>query len=332
MELKTNEKIGILLTNLGTPEAPTPEALTVYLREFLSDRRLIKVPRLIWYFILNFYILQTRPHKSAALYEKIWTPEGSPLLVYTRRLAQKLQNLFGKEIPVVMGMRYGKPSLEEALKELQKKKCDRILVLPLYPQYSSATTASTFDAISQVFKKSMVIPDLRYVMQYHAEPEYIAALAESISKFWNDSQKTEGAKPKLIFSFHGIPQNYFREGDPYFYQCHKTAKLVADKLGLKDDAWLVSFQSRFGEEEWLKPYTSDTLGELALRGVKSVDVVCPGFPVDCLETLEEIAIENRKIFQDLGGISYRYIPALNDSDMHAQALFQIAKRALPLPN
>lgn len=316
--------VGILLTNLGTPDAPTPEALSRYLKEFLWDRRIVNVPRPVWWFILNFWILNTRPWVSAPLYEKIWTEEGSPLLANTRKLASKLAVEMARFTPdpphVAVGMRYGKPSIADALEELRGKNCDRILALPLYPQYAAATTASTFDAIASVFKGWQSLPDLRLVREYHDRPEYVAAVAAKIRAFRSEGDKSR----KLLFSFHGLPKKSTTEGDPYFYQCHKTARLVAEALGLGENDWAVTFQSRFGAEEWLKPYVTDTLVGMALRGVKDVDVVCPGFSADCLETLEEIAMQNRELFLDAGGCGYRYVPALNDDDEHARALAKIA--------
>jgi ferrochelatase len=318
------DRAGLLVVNLGTPDAPTKEALKRYLKEFLWDRRVVDVPRLIWWFILNGWILKTRPKKSAKLYEKIWTEEGSPLFSNTLKLAKKLSaemtSLTSKPVPVAVGMRYGKPAIADAMEELRAAKCDRILVLPLYPQYAAATTASAFDAVGAALKSCPNIPDLRFIREYHERPEYVAALADQILAFWENGERPH----KLVFSFHGLPKKSTSEGDPYFYQCHKTARLTAEALRLKDDAWTVAFQSRFGEEEWLKPYVTATLAELARGGTDHVDVVCPGFSADCLETLEEIAMQNRDAFLRAGGKRYRYIPALNDNDAHARALAKIA--------
>lgn len=317
---------GVLLTNLGTPDAPTPAALRKYLREFLWDRRVVNVPRVIWWLILNFWILRVRPAKSAALYRKVWTPQGSPLLVLTQQLAFKVRSELsrrsGATVPVAVGMRYGMPAIAEAIETLQKKGCRRILVLPLYPQYAAATTASTFDAVSAALKSCVTLPDIRFILSYHDQPEYVAAVAQNI----RDAQSQGGAAAKILFSFHGLPRTSVTSGDPYFFECHATARLVAENLGLADEAWQVAFQSRFGEEEWLKPYAAETLRELAKKNDRAVDVVCPGFAVDCLETLEEMAKENRAVFMGAGGKSYRYIPALNDSDAHAGALAAIALR------
>lgn len=328
MELKhgDTQAIGILVNNLGTPSAPTEAALKTYLKEFLSDRRVIKVPRLIWWFILNCYILPTRAKRSAKLYEKIWTPEGSPLLIYTRRLADRfavvLQQKSSTPVHIAVGMHYGEPSIAQALEDLQKKNCQKILLLPLFPQYSAATTASLFDAVSHILKNWCFLPELRLVTQYHAEIEYVQSLARHIENFWRGGERPE----RLVFSFHGLPKKNLHDGDPYYYQCHKTARLIAEALHLAPESWLIAFQSRFGKEEWLKPYLDTTLKDLAQKGIRCVDVVCPGFAVDCLETLEEIERLNRGIFLENGGIHFRYIPALNDSMEHAQALAAIASR------
>jgi ferrochelatase len=321
-------KVGILLTNLGTPDAPTTEALKRYLKEFLSDRRVVDVPRLIWFFILNGYILQTRPQKSAKLYEKVWTKDGSPLLIFTKKLAHKFAKEFseknGVNAEVAVGMRYGNPSIAEALESLEKAACDKILIFPLYPQYAAATTATTFDAVSAYFKKIKRMPEIRFIKNYHEEKEYTRALAESLKRFWQNQTLPD----KVLFSFHGLPKRSVYEGDPYYYECHKTARLIADELVLPNEKWRVTFQSRFGKEEWLQPYTDATLEELAKSGIQIVDVVCPGFSVDCLETLEEIAGENKHVFLKHGGKSYRYVPALNDDDAHAKALVEIASRRI----
>lgn len=318
------DRVGLLVVNLGTPDAPTKDALKRYLKQFLWDRRVVDVPRFVWWFILNGWILKTRPRKSAELYAKIWTEEGSPLLTNTLKLAAKLSvesaRLASRPVHVAVGMRYGKPAIADALDELRAQKCERILVLPLYPQYAAATTASAFDAVGDALRSCQNIPDLRFVREYHDRPEYVAALAKKIAGFWGSGERPH----KLLFSFHGLPKKSTSEGDPYFYQCHKTARLTAKALGLGDDAWAVAFQSRFGEEEWLKPYVTDTLAEFARQSASRVDVVCPGFSADCLETLEEIAMQNRDAFLRAGGKCYRYIPALNDDDAHALALAKIA--------
>ena len=320
--------VGVLLANLGTPDAPDTPALRRYLREFLSDPRVIELPRFTWSIILNLFILPTRPAKSAELYKKIWWEEGSPLLVISRRqaaaLAESLRREVGNPLHVAIGMRYGNPSIRSGLRELFEKGCRRILVLPLYPQYAGATVGSTFDAVAAELSTWRWVPDLRTIHCYHDDPAYIRALAASIREVWADG----GPPEKLLFSYHGIPQRYFEAGDPYFCQCHKLARLTAEELGLPRDRWEVTFQSLFGKEEWIKPYTNKTLEAMARSGIRSLDVVCPGFSADCLETLEEIDGENREIFLHAGGEHYRYIPALNDRTDHIQALAELIRRNL----
>ncbi len=313
---------GVLLTNLGTPEAPTAAALRRYLGEFLSDPRVIEVPRLIWWCILHGIILRVRPRKSAAAYAKVWTDAGSPLLVTTRQQAAVLQQRLGDAMQVAIGMRYGKPSIRDGLESLRAANTTRVLVLPLYPQYAAATTASTFDAVSNVLKNWRRLPELRMVNHYHDEPAYISALARSIERHWAEY----GRPDRLIFSFHGIPMHYFTAGDPYHCECHKTARLVAESLQLQDDQWQVTFQSRFGPREWLKPYTDMTLKELPGQGVRHVQIICPGFAADCLETLEEIDMQNREFFMTAGGENFSYIPALNAQMDHIDALLEIISK------
>lgn len=314
---------GILLTNLGTPEAPTAPALRNYLGEFLADPRVVELPRWLWRIILHGIILRTRPARSAKNYAKIWTDQGSPLL-YTSLTQQsalqtQLEHLFQGPVKVALGMRYGQPSIASALEELREAGARRLLVLPLYPQYSSATTGSTWDAISCTLQGWRWLPDLRFVSHYHDHPAYIHALCEQIRQAWREHKQPQ----KLIFSFHGIPKRTFLAGDPYYCECQKTARLVAESLQLPPELWEVCFQSRFGREEWLQPYTDKTLEALGQQGVKSIDVICPGFSADCLETLEEIDQENRTIFLQAGGESFHYIPALNAETLHIEALKQI---------
>ncbi|NNE43855.1 MAG: ferrochelatase, partial [Gemmatimonadetes bacterium] len=303
--------VGVLFANLGTPDAPTRSALRRYLKEFLWDPRVVEVPRWQWWLILNGIILNTRPQKSAELYEKVWTDEGSPLLTISRQQASglegRLRERIGNPVHVAVGMRYGNPSIQAALEELRAKKCRQILVFPAYPQYSAVTTGSTFDAVADVLKTWRWVPGLRLVSHYHDHPGYLRALAGSIRAAW------EGAGPpdKLIFSFHGMPVRYLHDGDPYHCECQKTGRLLAEELELNDDAWTVSFQSLFGKEEWLRPYTDETLEALG-KGGGSVDVICPGFSADCLETIDEIGRENRHVFEEAGGGRYRFIPCLND--------------------
>ena len=314
---------GVLITNLGTPDAPTPAALRKYLAEFLSDPRVIEVPKFIWWFVLHGIILRTRPARSAEAYEKIWTDSGSPLLDISLKqkaaIQQQLDKKFDGSIKVELAMRYGNPSIQSGLEKLQQANAKRILILPLYPQYSAATTASTFDAVVDVLKTWRWIPEFRMISHYHDHPDYINALAESISEHWYHNGKPE----KLLFSFHGIPKHYFEAGDPYFCECHKTARLTAEKLGLEEDDWQVTFQSRFGPREWLQPYTDKTLIALGKKGVRHVQIICPGFSADCLETLEEIDMQNRSFYTDAGGEKFSYIPALNENAEHINALSNI---------
>ena len=316
--------MGVLVSNLGTPDAATTPALRRYLREFLLDPRVIEMNRALWWTILHLFILPRRPKVSAALYQKVWTAEGSPLLFITRRqaaaLAARLAGEVGTPLHVAVGMRYGNPSIRAALRELAEKGCRRILVLPLYPQYAAVTTGSTFDAVAAELATWRWVPEVRTVHHYHDEPGYIAALASSIRESWEQ----HGQADKLLFSFHGIPQRYFEAGDPYFCHCQKTARLTAEHLRLPRERWEISFQSLFGREEWIKPYSEQTIKGMARSGVRSLDVVCPGFSADCLETLEEIDGQNREFFLHAGGERYRYIPALNDRSDHIQLLAEVA--------
>ncbi|MBN4073646.1 MAG: ferrochelatase [Gammaproteobacteria bacterium] len=314
---------GILITNLGTPDAPTASALRCYLGEFLWDKRVVEIARPIWWVILHGIILRTRPAKSAKAYVSVWMEGGSPLLVYSKgqkeALQVRLKERFNGPVVVELGMRYGNPSIESGLEKLREAGAQRILVLPLYPQYSAATTASTFDAVANTLKKWRWIPELRFVQHYHDAPSYIQALANSIEENWKENGRAE----KLVFSFHGMPKRTLLAGDPYHCECQKTARLVAEKINLGKDQYLVSFQSLFGKEEWLKPYTDASLKKLAADGVKSLDIICPGFSADCVETLEEIMIENKDYFLEGGGERFNYIPALNVRDDHIAALEDI---------
>lgn len=316
-------RIGVLLTNLGTPEAPSKSALKPYLKQFLSDPRVVEVPRLLWWLILNGIILNVRPARSAQAYETVWTEEGSPLLIYTRQqaegLAASMADRFGGRVIVEFAMRYGEPSIGNSLQRLFERGARSLLVLPLYPQYSGPTSGSTFDAVAADFVKRRWLPDFQFIASYHDHPGYIDAVAASISDHWATAGKAE----RLVFSYHGEPRRYLDEGDPYHCQCHKSTRLIAERLGLSEGEYLTSFQSRFGREEWLKPYTDETLQELAADGVRSVQVVCPGFSVDCLETIEEIGVENRDYFLDAGGERYEYIPCLNASAAHLDFLGQL---------
>ena len=316
---------GVLITNLGTPETPTPAGIRRYLAEFLSDPRVIEMPALLWKPLLHGIILRLRPRRSAEAYRRIWTAEGSPLLVISRRQAAAIQSrLAGRDgnFRVEHAMRYGQPSIAGALDRLFAMNVRRLLVLPLYPQYSATTTGATFDAVARVLQTWRWVPELRFVGHYHDAEGYIAALVEGIRLH----QARHGVPERLLFSFHGLPKHYVLAGDPYFCQCQKTARLVAAQLGLQETEWAVSFQSRFGPREWLKPYTDKTLRSWARAGIGHVQVVCPGFSADCLETLEEIEILNRGIFRDAGGREFSYIPALNDQPHHIDALVEIIER------
>ena len=320
------EKLGILLVNLGTPEAPTAPAVRRYLRQFLWDPRVVEQPRWLWWLILNLVILTIRPSRSAAAYQKIWTEHGSPLLLNSQAIADKLgdalQKTLGDRPEIELGMSYGNPAIPAALERLRQRGARQLLVLPLYPQYSATTTASVFDAVTRALQQRRWIPELRFINQYHDETTYISAVAQSIRAHWQQNGRGE----RLLFSFHGIPQRYFHDGDPYHCQCHKTARLVAEALHLEADDWQLSFQSRVGREPWLMPYTDFTLTDWGRAGVGNIDVVCPGFAADCLETLEEIAMQNAELFTQAGGGALRYVPALNDSDGQISALTDLVLR------
>ncbi|MEJ2347267.1 MAG: ferrochelatase [Gammaproteobacteria bacterium] len=311
---------GILLANLGTPDAPTPAALRRYLAEFLFDPRVIERPRLQWWLILHGIILRVRPRKASHAYRKVWTSEGSPLLAISRRqeagLRAALEQRLAGPVNVELAMRYGSPSIRSALERLKAVNAQRVLVLPLYPQYSATTTASTLDAVSAVLRTWRVVPELRMISAYYAEDGYIRALADSVRRYWAE----HGRGDRLLFSFHGLPKRYADAGDPYGEQCLCTANCVADALQLPADRWQVTFQSRFGPEEWLQPYTDKTLEQWGADGVGRVDVMSPGFAADCLETLEEGAMANRELFLAAGGKDYHYIPALNDDPAHIEFL------------
>ncbi|MCX7627558.1 MAG: ferrochelatase [Methylophilaceae bacterium] len=319
----TPARIGILLLNLGTPDAPTPQALRCYLRQFLSDRRVVEVPRAIWWVILNIFILASRPRKSAAKYALIWTEEGSPLLVHAQRQALMLKGFLGERVrqplAIEIGMTYGNPSVTSAIDKLRAQGCERILAFPLFPQYAASSTGAALDAVLRDLLQRRNMPELRTVRHYHDHPGYIAALAESVRQHWEKSGKPD----KLVMSFHGVPRKSLELGDPYHCECQKTARLLAESLGLTEAQYLVCFQSRFGRAEWLKPYLTQTLEELGKRKTRCVDVICPGFACDCLETLEEIAMEGKATFLNAGGGEYRYIPALNARDAWIHAMSDI---------
>jgi ferrochelatase len=328
MSTVPQEATGVLITNLGSPEAPSTGALRRYLQEFLSDPRVVELPRPLWWLILNGVILNVRPARSARLYRRVWTPDGAPLLAIVRRqlaaLEAALRGRTGTPVRIALGMRYGDPSIRSALESLRDQGCTRILVLPLYPQYFSGTSGSTFDALAAVLTRWRRVPSLRLVADYHDDEGYIRALARSVRDLWG----RKGEPERLLLSFHGIPVRYQRSGDPYPQQCQRTANLLAAALGLPYERWLVSYQSRFGREKWVEPYTDRTLTQWGAQGVKSVDVLCPGFSADCLETLEEIDMLTRKLFLAAGGERFRYIPALNDRPDHVEVLADIVGRHL----
>lgn len=317
-------KTGVLITNLGTPDAPTAAALRKYLAEFLSDPRVIEIPKLVWQCILHGIILRVRPKKSAAKYQTIWTPEGSPLLAISRRQAVALQQQLGDTASIKLAMRYGNPSIASALREFQTEGVRKIIVLPLYPQYASPTTGSTFDAVTRELQTWRWVPELHFINNYADHPLYIEALANSI----REHIEAKGKPQKIIFSYHGMPKRNLDLGDPYYYFCQKTTRLVREKLGLAEEELISSFQSRFGYAEWLQPYTDATLQQLAKDGVEHVAIVSPAFSADCLETLEELAEENRDIFLAAGGKRYDYIAALNDRDDHIAGLAAIIRQRL----
>lgn len=325
----TTARTGVLLINLGTPEAPTPSAVRAYLREFLSDPRVVEIPRLLWLPILYGIILPLRASKSAQKYASIWEKEGSPLKIHTEKAAKLLRGYLAREdLVVTYAMRYGHPSISRQLDELTAAGCSKILLIPLYPQYSATTTAAAFDAAFDWAKTRRNVPALQTIKSYADHSAYIAALAAHVRQFWRTQGIPPSAEHKLIFSFHGIPVAATQKGDPYHQECLTTGHLLAETLGLNPHQYVISFQSRFGKAKWLTPYTAETLQSLAATGVKSVDIFCPGFPCDCLETLEEIAIEGKALFQAAGGQHFRFIPCLNESEYWIHALKEIVQTEL----
>lgn len=320
--------VGVLVVNLGTPEAPTAAGLRPYLKQFLSDPRVVEYSRPLWWLILNGIVLTFRPKRSAEAYARIWTDDGSPLLITSQKLtdavAGRLGERFGTPVHCRLAMSYGQPSIPTMLDELEGLGCRRLVVLPLYPHYSSSTVASVFDAVVKELQCWRWVPELRTIHQYHDEPGYIDALAASIRRLWD----AEGEPEILVTSYHGIPKRYFLNGDPYHCQCHKTTRLLRERLGLAEERVRVTFQSLFGREEWLKPYTEDTLRAMPAAGVRNVDVICPGFAVDCLETIDEIDYEYRHVFEQAGGERFRYVPCLNDGADHAELLADLVARNL----
>ena len=320
-------RTAIVLCNLGTPDEPTAPALRRYLAEFLGDHRVVEIPKAAWMLILHGIILRVRPKKSAAKYASIWTPEGSPLKVWTDKQSKMLQGYLGErghQVTVRYAMRYGNPSIPAVLDELKAQGVTRVLVLSAYPQYSGTTTASVIDAVSAWSQKIRHIPELRFVNRYHDDLGYIDALHRKIRAHWMH----HGQGDHLVMSFHGVPERTLLLGDPYHCECLKTARMLAEKLGLAKDDYTVTFQSRFGKAKWLEPYTEPTLVALAQKGIKSVDVVCPGFTSDCLETLEEIRMEAQEAFKYAGGQRFEYIECLNDSPDWIRALADLAERHL----
>ena len=315
---QNRQKIGVLICNLGTPESYQTKDVRKFLRQFLSDGRVIEIPKIIWWFILNGIILTLRPSKSAKLYKSVWTKEGSPLLVFSKKLIEKLKLVTNDDCEVELAMRYGNPNMEEALLSLKNKNCRKLIVLPMFPQYSGTTTGSIFDEVTRILSKWRWVPSLNFINSYHDNDYYINALADSVS-----THLQKNTPQKIIFTYHGIPKRNFDLGDPYQCYCQKTTRLVAEKLNLKEDEYMTTFQSRFGPAEWLKPYTSDTMEELPKKGIKNILVVAPAFSVDCLETIEEIDEENKEIFLNSGGQNFTYVPCLNDSDGHVNFLKQL---------
>lgn len=318
------DRIGVLIANLGTPDAPTPAAIRRYLAEFLSDPRVVELPRALWLPILYGVILPLRPRRLAHAYASVWTEQGSPLLAIGRRQQAGLQERLGPEIPVVLGMRYGSPSLGSALDALLARQARRILVLPLYPQYSATTTATVFDAVAERLRQERWLPELRTVNSYHDDAAYVAALAASVRAHWAQ----QGRGDHLLMSFHSIPLRCLQLGDPYYCHSHKTARLLAEALGLGPQDWSLSFQSRVGRAQWLSPYTDEWIRTLPGRGIRRLDVICPGFSADCLETLEEVALRYGADFRAAGGEALRYVPALNDEPAHLDALTALVRRHL----
>ena len=320
----TAQHTAIVLINLGTPDEPTAPALRRYLKEFLSDPRVVEIPRPLWWLILNGVILNIRPAKSAEKYAKIWMQDGSPLRVYTKQQATLLKGLLGEQglgaLRVEWAMRYGTPGIQETLDRLKQDGCTRILILPLYPQYAASTTASVMDEVSDWTKRTRNLPEMRMVRNYHDDPAYIAALSASVREHWTK----EGRGELLLMSFHGLPRRSLELGDPYFCECHKTGRLVAESLNLKESDYRITFQSRFGRAQWLQPYTQATLEQLPVQGISKVDVICPGFVADCLETLEEIAMECKTAFLNAGGKEFRYVPCLNGRPDWIAALAGVA--------
>lgn len=317
--MNNHKKLGILLANLGTPQAPTSQAVKAFLSQFLHDQRVVDMSRWLWCPLLHGIILPTRSPKVAKLYQSIWMDEGSPLMVYSRRQRDKLAEL--SQRPVELGMTYGEPSLLEGVRKLQQQGVEQIVVLPLYPQYSATTTAAVFDGLAKALRQLPVVPELHFIRDYHDHTLYIQALAKSVRASW----QLHGQGDLLLCSYHGIPKRYAQNGDIYPEHCKKTTELLAQALGLPQDKVMMTYQSQFGKEEWLQPYTDKTMEALPRQGIKKLDVICPAFSVDCLETLEEIAEQNQEIFLHSGGEAFHYVPCLNDSQSHIELMAALVK-------
>lgn len=318
-EKNYSEKIGVLITNLGTPDSPDKKSLKKYLNQFLLDRRVVDINRFFWWIILKFIILNIRPKRSAALYKKIWTDHGSPLLVEMQKILSRIrENNSNNQIFFKLGMRYGNPSIKHALEEFKNNNITKILILPLYPQAGSPTSSSTFDEVSNVISRWPWVPSLRFINGYHDRKDYINSVSKTITN--------AGQLDHIIFSFHGMPLRYLKSGDPYYCFCHKTARLVAEKLNLPNEKYTLAFQSRFGREEWLKPYIDDIIVEKAKIGIKKLHIISPGFSVDCLETLEEIKIQYTELFIENGGEELIYIPCLNSNEDHINMITNLIKK------
>ena len=319
-----NKNRAILIVNLGSPKQLTVRAVRRFLRQFLSDPRVVNLPRSIWWLILNFLVLPFRPRQSKKAYAKVWTDRGSPLTFLTQDLTDKVAKHFQQDpqVSVQMAMSYGQPSLSRQLHKLQQTQCEQITIVPLYPQYSSTTTASVFDAVATELMQWRYIPELNFINDYHQHPLYISGIANSVQHAWTE----QGRGKLLLMSFHGLPDLLTKKGDPYYYQCLRTAELIAAQLNLQASEWRIVFQSRFGKAKWLQPYCIETLMALPEEGFKNIDIICPGFAIDCLETLEEINMANKDIFIKAGGERYQYIPALNDSDANVQLMLDLITR------
>lgn len=319
---------GVLIVNLGTPDEADTPAVRCYLAEFLSDRRVVEIPYVIWKMILHGIILRVRPKKSAQAYQRVWSEQGSPLMAgsagLTQRINDRIQTVFGDKVQTVLAMRYGNPSIKQGLEQLRDSGADRIIVLPLYPQYSGATTGTVAEEVFRQLMSWRWIPELHMLGAYHDDPGYIKAIAASVQDNWSKNGKGD----KLLISFHGMPKATLINGDPYFCQSHKTARLIADELNLDEDEWELAFQSRFGAAEWLKPYAAERWVALPKEGVKHLTVVCPGFSIDCLETIDEIAFEGREDFISAGGERFDYVPCLNDSSDHVDFMTERLQKLL----